>query len=198
MRSSTCGQIEARRSAPGGGSAEVVLDDLAERGHVGDGDDDVEVPLLGRRRADDVDRPTAREVAGHLVDGLDRGRQPDALGGPVEERVEPLEREGEVGAALGAGDGVDLVEDDRLDAAQRLARLRGEEEEERLGRGDEDVAGRPREGASLGGGGVAAAHRHGDVGLGVSPSRVAAWPMPTRGLRRLRSTSTASAFIGET
>ena len=30
------------------------------------------------------------------------------------------------------------------------------------------------------------------------PSRVAAWRMPTSGLRRLRSTSTASAFIGET
>jgi hypothetical protein len=31
-----------------------------------------------------------------------------------------------------------------------------------------------------------------------TPSRVAAWPMPTSGARRLRSTSTASAFIGET
>ena len=33
---------------------------------------------------------------------------------------------------------------------------------------------------------------------GASSSRVAAWPMPTSGARRLRSTSTASAFIGET
>ena len=32
----------------------------------------------------------------------------------------------------------------------------------------------------------------------ATPSRVAAWPMPTSGARRLRSTSTASAFIGET
>ncbi len=32
---------------------------------------------------------------------------------------------------------------------------------------------------------------------GSRPSRAAAWPMPTSGERRLRSTSTARAFIGE-
>ena len=37
------------------------------------------------------------------------------------------------------GDRVHLVDDHRLDAAQRLARLRGEHQEERLGRRDQDV-----------------------------------------------------------
>ena len=50
-----------------------------------------------------------------------------------------LEREREVRAALGRGDGVDLVDDHRLDAAQHLARLRGEHQVERLRRGDQDV-----------------------------------------------------------
>ena len=34
--------------------------------------------------------------------------------------------------------------------------------------------------------------------LAGRPSRLAAWPMPTSGERRLRSTSTARAFMGET
>src|SRR3954465_11615856 len=53
--------------------------------------------------------------------------RPGARAGP-----EPLERQREVGAALAAGDGMDLVDDYRLHPAQRLARLRGEQEEQRL------------------------------------------------------------------
>jgi hypothetical protein len=45
-----------------------------------------------------------------------------------------------VGAAFVVGDGVDLVDDDGADAAEVLAGLAcGEEDVERLGRGDEDV-----------------------------------------------------------
>ena len=44
-----------------------------------------------------------------------------------------------MGAALRAGDGVHLVEDQRVDAAEQLACARGEQEEERLGRRDQDV-----------------------------------------------------------
>ena len=40
------------------------------------------------------------------------------------EALEPLEAQREVRAALGAGDGVDLVDDHVLDAAEHLARLR--------------------------------------------------------------------------
>ena len=44
---------------------------------------------------------------------------PMRCGPPVAQRLEPLEREREVRAALVAGDGVDLVDDDGLDRAQR-------------------------------------------------------------------------------
>ena len=52
---------------------------------------------------------------------------------------EPLEREGEVGAALGPHEGVDLVHDHGVDGGEAGPRLRGEEQEERFGSGDEDV-----------------------------------------------------------
>ena len=49
-------------------------------------------------------------------------------------------RKGEVGAALVVGDGVDLVDDDGADMAEVLAGFAGGEQQvERLGRGDEDV-----------------------------------------------------------
>ena len=61
------------------------------------------------------------EEPGDLVDRAYGRRQPDAPGRPVEQRVEPLEAEREVRAALGAGDRVHLVDDDRVDPAQGLA-----------------------------------------------------------------------------
>ncbi len=77
-----------------------------------------------------------------------------------DERVEALEAEGQVGAALVVGDGVDLVDDDGVDAAQVLAALlRGEQDVERLRGGDEDVGRRLQHGAAL--------------GAGVSPVRTA-------------------------
>ncbi len=89
--------------------------------------------------------------------------RPDALGRPVEQRVEALERQREVGAALGAGDGVHLVEDHGLDAAQRLACLRGEHQEQRLGRGDQDVRRAGLQLAPVAGGGVSRAHPDADL-----------------------------------
>ena len=80
----------------------------------------------GDEAADLVERPLGRREA----DALNR------LGG---EALQPLEAEREVGAALGTGDGVHLVHDHEADGPERLARPRGEEEKERLGRGDEDV-----------------------------------------------------------
>ena len=63
--------------------------------------------------------------------------------------------------ALGGGHRVDLVDDHGLDAAQRLARRRGEHEVERLGRGDEDVGRVAHEAAALVGRRVAGAHADG-------------------------------------
>ena len=61
-----------------------------------------------------------------------------------------------MGASLRACDGVHLVEDQRLDGLQGLARLRGEEQEQRLRRRDQDVGslaahGRPLFGRSVAG-----------------------------------------------
>ncbi len=73
--------------------------------------------------------------------------------------AQALEADGEVGTALGAGERVDLVDDHRGDAAQRLARCAGEHEEQRLGRGDEDVRGVAHQVAALDRRRVTAAHR---------------------------------------
>ncbi len=143
-----------------------VAGGLAELGHVRHGDDDLEVPLLRRRRLDDLDGTPAGEEARDLLDGSHGGGQADPLRRAVELVVEPLEGEGEVRAALGAREGVHLVEDHGLDAGQRLAGGRGEDEEERLGSRDEDVGGGAGERPALVGRGVAGAHRDGDVGLG--------------------------------
>ena len=103
----------------------------------------------------------ADEEARDLGDGIDGGGEADALRPPARERLEPLEREREVRAALVAGERVDLVHDHGLDAAERRpAALAREQEVERLGGRDEDV-GRPvEEAAARGGGRVAGANRH--------------------------------------
>ena len=59
---------------------------------------------------------------------------------------------------------VHLVEDDRVDAAQGLARLRRQHEEERLRRRDEDVGRAPGQPGALGRRRVAGADADGDVG----------------------------------
>ena len=68
-----------------------------------------------------------------------RGRQPDALQRTIGQRVEPLHRQREMRAALGRDERVDLVDDQRVDAAERLAGVRGQEEIQRLRRRDDDV-----------------------------------------------------------
>jgi hypothetical protein len=95
--------------------------------------------------------------------GTLRGRESDALEGLVDEPREPLEGEGEVGAALRPGDRVHLVEDHGLDPTQRLARLRRQEQEQRLGGRDEDVRRRPQHPAALLGRRVAGADGDGEL-----------------------------------
>ena len=116
-------------------------------------------------------RPPARKRATSST-GRTVADRPTRWAGRLEERVEPLEAEREVGAALGPGEGVDLVDDDRLHAGEGLPGSRGEQEEERLGRRDEDVGGRPGEGAALVGRGVAGADRDRRPGHGeAEPGR---------------------------
>ena len=123
---------------------------------------------------------------------------PMRCGGRAVMRLEPLQRQRQVRAALRAGQGVDLVDDDPLDAAQRLARLRCQQQVQRLGRRDEDVRRVLAERAPLLGGRVAGAH--------ADPDRACSAPQPARrerdarpcGERRLRSTSWTSALSGDT
>ena len=110
-----------------------------EVGKVVDRHRDPQVELLARRRRHDRHRAHAAQEPGHLVVRPHGRRQPDALHRSHRQFVEPLERQCEVRAPLRARERVDLVDDDRLDAAQGLARRRREHEEERLGRRDEDL-----------------------------------------------------------
>src|SRR2546430_416985 len=79
------------------------------------------------------------EQARHLLERTLGRREPDPLELASCLLLQPLQREEEVRAALGCDERVDLVDDHGLDGAKDLARLRGEEQVERFGRGDEDI-----------------------------------------------------------
>ena len=118
------------------------------------------LPIFG---ATTRDRPAAGEERADLVDRPDRRGQPDPLGRPGEQRVEPFQRQRQVRAALGAGHRVHLVDDHRLHPAQRLPGRGGEQQEQRLRRGDQHVRRRAGERAALVGRGVAGAHADRDL-----------------------------------
>ena len=101
--------------------------------------DDLEVELFRDPGVDELDVPCARDEAADLLHRPLRRRQADALERLVDEPLEPLHGKREVRAALRAGDRVNLVEDQRPDALQVLARARGEQQVERLGSRDQDV-----------------------------------------------------------
>jgi hypothetical protein len=89
-------------------------------------------------------RPSAEQARDLVERTLRRGESDPLERLPRRpQRFQPLQGEEEVGAALGRHERVDLVDDDGLDAAQRLPPLRGEQEVERLRRRDEDVRGTP-------------------------------------------------------
>ena len=71
----------------------------------------------GAPGADQPPRKRATSSSGRCV-----ADSPMRCGGRAGDLLEPLERQGEVGAALGGGEGVDLVDDHGLDADERLAR----------------------------------------------------------------------------
>ena len=84
----------------------------------------------------------AAEEAGDLRQRPLGGREADALQLAAvlgDHALQPLQAERQVRAALGAGDGVDLVDDHRADAAEDVPPARGQQQVEALGRGDEDV-----------------------------------------------------------
>ncbi len=121
----------------------------------------------------------AGEEVGDERDGVLGGGEADALRRTLEagekgagregvlatdEGFEAFERKGEVGAALVAGDRVDLVDDDGLDAAEELAGFGGGEEDvEGFGGGDEDVRRMPEHGRAVFGESVAGADGGADL-----------------------------------
>ncbi len=156
----------------------VVFRVRARPRHVLDRDLHRERERLARPRVHDLDgartpSPRARlspaQVPRDLFQRTLRRAQADALGRLARELLEALERQGQVRAALAAHHGVDLVHDHGLDGRQHRARLRGQDQEERFRRRDQDVgrlADHPR---PLRRGGVAGAqpdHRHVE---GLSP-----------------------------
>ena len=81
---------------------------------------EIEVPLV--TGVDDLrDGTRADQQPRHRLDRALGCRQSDALRWLLADRLEALEREREVRAALVARDGVDLVDDDGLDGAEELA-----------------------------------------------------------------------------
>ena len=119
-------------------------------GHVLDRHDDLEVHLLGDARVDDLALAArADEEVGDPLQRALRRREADPLKRLLaalavvrldrDVAFEPLQRQRHVRAALGRGDGMDLVDDQRLDVGEDLARPRGHHQVQRLGRGDQDV-----------------------------------------------------------
>ena len=123
--------------------------DFAELPHVLDGHDNFQIEGLADAGVDDGDRPgppftsvvtgAAPEKPGDLVERTLRGRQPDPLQAVSGQFLKPLQREEQVRSPLRRHQRMDLVDDHRLDRTEDLARLGGEEQVERLGRGDQDV-----------------------------------------------------------
>ena len=102
------------------------------------------------------------QFATYLVERTLRRREADALQRPFDEALEALQRQRHVRAALRRHQRVDLVDDHRLDAAQRLARPGRQQQIERLRRRDQDLRAAPPKARALLRGCVAGPHR--DVG----------------------------------
>ena len=134
-------RLHEARGLGGLALAQLAQDRAAFGGrlHVHDRDADLEVEPGFVGGVHDLDRTGAAQIAGHLVHGPDGGREPHPLGVLVTERGQALQRDRQVNPALGACHGVDLVHDDGFNRAQRLARLRGQQQEQALGSGHQDL-----------------------------------------------------------
>ena len=162
-------------SPAGHGLQRVVrLGTLAGLDHRLDRHVDLQVQRLADAGVDDrAASPRADHEAPDLLQRVLRRAEADALGLAVAllQRVQALERQREVRAALGGGHGVDLVDDHRLDAGEDLARLRGQHEVQRLGRRDEDVRRVAAHRRALALRRVAGADTHGEVGADAAQRR---------------------------
>ena len=96
-----------------------------------------------------------------------RGGEAEALTRPAGQRLQPLQGQGQVRAALVADQGVDLVHDHGARRGQhRAAAVGGQQEVQGLRRGDQDVRRPLRHRRALAGRRVAGAHEHAHLGQG--------------------------------
>ena len=139
----------------------------------------------------------AAQEVGDLLQRPLGGAEADALRRALGDCLQPLEAEHQVGAALGGGHRVDLVDDDRVHVDQRAAHLAGEHQVQALGRGDEQVDRAPRQRLTILRRLVSPVRMATVGSTNGTPSRSAASRMPISGERRFFSTSNASARSGE-
>ena len=130
------------------------------RAHVADIDHGARATVDARARAPD-------QEAGHGGHGLLGGRQADPHRPARAQRVQPLQAERQMAAALTARHGVDFVHDHAAHAGQHgAAAVRPQQHVQRFGRGDEDVRRAFAHRVALGRGGVAGAHGGADAVAG--------------------------------
>ena len=108
--------------------------------------------------------PVAPEEGRHLFDGTHGGGQGHTPHVASGQQVQALQTEGQVGAALGTGDGVDLVDYHRLDVAEGFPGRGREHQIQRLGCGDQHIRWPAPHSVAVAGRGVARAHADGDLG----------------------------------
>ena len=101
-------------------------------------------------------------------------------------------------AAFARHERVNLVDDDRVHVPQPFTRIRCEQQEQRLRRGDEHIARFAEEPDALACGRIAGSNRDLRDGYRYALASLPRSAMPASGTRRFRSTSTASALRGET
>ncbi|CAB5001345.1 unannotated protein [freshwater metagenome] len=143
---------------------------LGRRGpHVFHGHHYLDLHLLAHTGVDDGDGSgrsalVAAEEAGDLLQRALRGAEADPLETVACDRLQPFQAEHQVRATLGGGHRVDLVDDHRVHAGQRVGHRTGEHQVQALGRGDQQVGRAARQLRPLAAAGVARAHRHAGFG----------------------------------
>ena len=119
---------------------------------------------LRQIRSGRVHIPGADQEARHLLHRLLRGRQADTHQRAAAQRLQPLQRQRQVAAALVVGQGVDLVHDHAAHRAQhRPARGRTEQHVQRFGRGHQNMRRLAAQPGALGLRRVASAHHRADL-----------------------------------
>ncbi len=166
------GRPDRRRRFRAGAGAGLGLGlGLGEAGHVRHRYDHVDSQGLSGRRVDHRDLAGTPEEARDLLGRAHGRRQTHPLCRSVQQRVETFQAQGKVSAAFGTGHGVHLVHDDRLHPTQRLACPAGQDQEQRLGRGDEYIWWETPERPPLGSRSVTGPDAHPHVGFGPAEAR---------------------------